>query len=130
MVTLPLPNEVTIGRENWVRMMYCMKHLMKLHPEYYDMIKPFYDQMYDKYPYNELDPFNFEDNYKVRPRTNIERELDKLADLNDKEKNIKPVGGDDGQEIFNELSQLVWDLGMSLPSWDDNKDKGNKNDKT
>ena len=127
---MPLPNEVTIGRENWVRMMYCMKHLMKLHPEYYDMIKPFYDQMYDKYPYNELDPFNFEDNYKVRPRTNIERELDKLADLNDKEKNIKPVGGDDGQEIFNELSQLVWDLGMSLPSWDDNKDKGNKNDKT
>ena len=103
---------------------------MKLHPEYYDMIKPFYDQMYDKYPYHELDPFNFEDNYKVRPRTNIERELDKLADLNDKEKNIKPVGGDDGQEIFNELSQLVWDLGMSLPSWDDNKDKGNKNDKT
>jgi len=125
-----LPKKITIGRENWVRMMYCMKHLMKLHPEYYDMIKPFYDQMYDKYPYNELDPFNFEDNYKVRPRTNIERELDKLADLNDKEKNIKPVGGDDGQEIFNELSQLVWDLGMSLPSWDDNKDKGNKNDKT
>ena len=116
-VTLPLPNEVTIGRENWVRMMYCMKHLMKLHPEYYDMIKPFYDQMYDKYPYNELDPFNFEDNYKVRPRTNIERKLDKLADLNGKEK-IETE-----QEFQSELNQLIWDLGMTLPSWDDNKDK-------
>ena len=122
MVTLPLPNKITIGRENWVRMMYCMKHLMKLHPEYYDMIKPFYDQMYDKYPYNELDPFNFEDNYKVRPRTSIERELDKLADLNGKEK-IETE-----QEFQSGLNQLIWDLGMTLPSWDDNKDKGNKND--
>ena len=130
MVTLPLPNKITIGRENWVRMMFCMKHLMKLHPEYYDMIKPFYDQMYDKYPYNELDPFNFEDNYKVRPRTNIERELDKLADLNNKSIAKSQQTPDHKQEVFNELSQLVWDLGMSLPSWDDNKDKGNKNDKT
>lgn len=90
---------------------------MKLHPEYYDMIKPFYDQMYDKYPYNELDPFNFEDNYKVRPRTSIERELDKLADLNNKEKdNLE-------QEFESGLNQLIWDLGMTLPSWDDNKDK-------
>ena len=130
MVTLPLPNKITIGRENWVRMMYCMKHLMKLHPEYYDMIKPFYDQMYDKYPYNELDPFDFDDNYKVRPRTNIERELDKLADLNSKEKDL-PVGGDDGQEVFNsQLNQLVWDLGLSLPSWDDDHNERNKNDKT
>ena len=112
-----LPNKITIGRENWVRMMYCMKHLMKLHPEYYEMIKPFYDQMYDKFPYNELDPFNFEDNYKVRPRTSIERELDKLADLNSKEKdNLE-------QEFTSGLNQLIWDLGMTLPSWDDNKDK-------
>ena len=118
---MPLPNEVTIGRENWVRMMYCMKHLMKLHPEYYDMIKPFYDQMYDKYPYNEQDPFNFEDDYKVRPRTSIERELDKLADLNSKEKREQ-------KQIFeSQLNQLVWDLGLKLPSWD-NKDKGNKDD--
>ena len=122
MVTLPLPNKITIGRENWVRMMYCMKHLMKLHPEYYDMIKPFYDQMYDKYPYNELDPFNFEDDYKVRPKTSIERELDKLADLNSKEKdNLE-------QEFTSGLNQLIWDLGMKLPSWDNKK--GKDNDKT
>ena len=111
MVTLPLPNKITIGRENWVRMMYCMKHLMKLHPEYYDMIKPFYDQMYDKYPYNELDPFNFEDNYKVRPRTNIERELDKLADLNGKEK-IETE-----QEFQSELNQLIFRVGSDSTSW-------------
>ena len=122
MVTLPLPNKITIGRENWVRMMYCMKHLMKLHPEYYDMIKPFYDQMYDKYPYNELDPFNFEDDYKVRPKTSIERELDKLADLNSNEKdNLE-------QEFTSGLNQLIWDLGMKLPSWDNKK--GKDNDKT
>ena len=36
---------------------------MKLHPEYNDMIMPFYAKMYDKYPYNEDDPFNFEDNH-------------------------------------------------------------------
>ena len=112
-----LPKHIKVHRENWVRMMYCMKHLMKLHPEYYDMIKPFYDQMYDKYPYNELDPFNFEDNYKVRPRTSIERELDKLADLNNEEKNNLE------QEFQSGLNQLIWDLGMTLPSWDDNKDK-------
>ena len=31
---------------------------MKLHPEYQEMIYPFYSEMYDKYPYNENDPFN------------------------------------------------------------------------
>ena len=66
-------------------MMYCVKHLMKLHPEYNDMIMPFYAKMYDLHPYNEQDPFNFDDDYKVRPRTSIERHLDELADLNNKE---------------------------------------------
>ena len=129
MVTLPLPNEVTIGRENWVRMMYCMKHLMKLHPEYYDMIKPFYDQMYDKYPYNELDPFNFEDNYKVRPRTDIEKHLDNLANLN--QKSIEDIHKKD-HEVGDgrSLDELIWDLGMTLPSWNNNNDKEEDNDKT
>ena len=126
---MPLPNEVTIGRENWVRMMYCMKHLMKLHPEYYDMIKPFYDQMYDKYPYNELDPFDFDDNYKVRPRTDIEKHLDKLANLN--QKSIEDIRKKD-HEVGDErsLDKLIWDLGMTLPSWNNNNDKEEDNDKT
>ena len=126
---MPLPNEVTIGRENWVRMMFCMKHLMKLHPEYYDMIKPFYDQMYDKYPYNELDPFDFDDNYKVRPRTDIEKHLDKLAHLN--QKSIEDIRKKD-HEVGDErsLDKLIWDLGMTLPSWNNNNDKEEDNDKT
>ena len=112
-----LPKNIKISRENWVRMMYCMKHLMKLHPEYQEMIYPFYREMYDKFPYNENDPFNFEDNYKIRPRTSIERELDKLADLNSEEKdNLE-------QEFTSGLNQLIWDLGMKLPSWNDNKRK-------
>ena len=122
-----LPKHIKIHRENWVRMMYCMKHLMRLHPEYNEMIMPFYSEMYDKYPYNENDPFNFEDNYKVRPRTSIERELDKLADLNNKEKdNLE-------QEFQSGLNQLIWDLGMTLPSWNsssNNNDKEEDNDKT
>lgn len=129
MVILQLPNEVTIGRENWVRMMFCMKHLMKLHPEYYDMIKPFYDQMYDKYPYNEEDPFNFDENYKVRPRTDIEKHLDKLAHLN--QKSIEDIRKKD-HEVGDErsLDKLIWDLGMTLPSWNNNNDKEEDNDKT
>lgn len=69
---------------------------MKLHPEYNEMIMPFYAQMYELHPYDEDDPFNF-------------------------------VGEDlmGSQEEFNkQLDQLVWNLGMKLPSWEDN-DEGN-----
>ena len=126
-----------IHRENWVRMMYCMKHLMTLHPEYKSMIKPFYDQLYEKFPYNEEDPFNFDDD-KPKPKTSIEshlddladgkvkysqRHLDDLAELNKKEKEQFESGN---------LDQMVWDLGLKLPSWNlsDNKKKGKDNDKT
>ena len=67
---------IQIQPKDWIRMMFCVKHLMKLHPEYQEMIYPFYAKLYDKYPYNEQDPFNFDDDYKVRPRTVIERHLD------------------------------------------------------
>ena len=113
-----------VSRENWVRMMFCMKHLMTLHPEYKEMITPFYQQLYDKYPYNEEDPFNFgSDGAKLtRPKTSIERHLDDLADLNSKEK-------EEQKQIFeSQLNQLVWDLGLKLPSWDN--EKGKDNDKT
>ena len=97
-------------------MMYCVKHLMKLHPEYNDMIMPFYAKMYDLYPYNEQDPFNFDDDYKVRPRTSIERHLDELADLNNKEiKRQKTTK----KEFRESLNHLIVDLGLKLPSWDD-----------
>ena len=118
-------------------MMYCMKHLMTLHPEYESMIKPFYDQLYEKFPYNEEDPFNFDDD-KPKPKTSIEnhlddladgkikyskRHLDDLAELNKKEKEAFQSG---------DLDQMVWDLGLKLPSWNlsDNKKKGKDNDKT
>ena len=123
-----LPKHIKISRENWVRMMYCMKHLMKLHPEYQEMIYPFYAKLYDKYPYNEQDPFNFDDDYKVRPRTVIERHLDLLADMTElAKKNRKDI--EEQEQIFeSQLNQLVWDLGLKLPSWDNKK--GKDNDKT
>jgi len=115
---LRLPKHITVHRNNWVRMMFCMKHLMTLHPEYKSMIKPFYDQLYEKYPYNEEDPFNFEDNTRPKPTTSIERHLDDLVDLNKKEK-------EDFQKSFD---YMIWEMGLKLPSWDNNKKKGNNND--
>ena len=117
-----LPKKITVARENWVRMMYCMKHLMTLHPEYKSMIEPFYKELYEKYPYNEEDPFDFGDDGArlTRPKTSIERHLDDLTDLNSKEK-------EEQKQIFeSQLNQLVWDLGLKLPSWDN---KGKDHDK-
>ena len=106
-------------------MMYCVKHLMKLHPEYNDMIMPFYAKMYDMYPYNEDDPFNFENNYKIRPRTSIERHLDELANLNQKEIQEQKTTK---KEFNDNLNLLLVDLGLKLPSWDDNKEEGKDNE--
>ena len=100
---------------------------MKLHPEYNDMLMDFYAKMYEKYPYNEEDPFNFDDEYKPpRPRTSIERHLDELADLNQKEIQEQKTTK---KEFNDNLNLLLVDLGLKLPSWDDNKEKGKDNDK-
>ena len=93
-------------------MMFCIKHLMKLHPEYNEMIMPFYSKMYDLYPYNENDPFDFES----KPRTSIESQLDELVDLtklNQKER----------EAMSKSLDEIIWDLGMNLPSWDDDDEE-------
>ena len=107
-------------------MMFCMKHLMTLHPEYKSMIKPFYDQLYKKFPYDEEDPFNFDDEYKPpRPRTSIERHLDELADLNNKEIQEQKTTK---KEFSDNLNLLLVNLGLKLPSWDE-EGKGKDNDK-
>jgi len=92
---LRLPNTIKVERQNWVRMMFCIKHLMKLHPEYNEMIMPFYSQMYELHPYNEDDPFDFGDEDNVISK----------------------------EEFNKQLDQLIWDLGLSLPSWDDNDNR-------
>ena len=108
-------------------MMFCVKHLMKLHPEYNDMLMDFYAKMYEKYPYNEEDPFNFDDEYKPpRPRTSIERHLDELADLNNKEIQEQKTTK---KEFSDNLNLLLVDLGLKLPSWDDDKIEGEDHDK-
>ena len=83
-------------------MMYCVKHLMKLHPEYNDMIMPFYSKMYELYPYNEDDPFDEKD----------KNELKHFADDFHEGKH-----NGDGKS----LDEIIWDLGMNLPSWDDDE---------
>ena len=83
---------IKVQPKDWVRMMFCMKHLMKLHPEYNELIMPFYSKMYDKFPYNEENPFHFEEE-------------------NDKNK----------QPVNKSLDEIIWDLGLNLPSWDDDE---------
>ncbi len=83
-------------------MMYCVKHLMKLHPEYNDMIMPFYSKMYELYPYNEDDPFD-------------EKDMNELKHFADDFHEGKHNG--DGKS----LDEIIWDLGMNLPSWDDDE---------
>ena len=103
---------IQVEPKDWVRMMYCVKHLMKLHPEYNEMIMPFYSKMYDLYPYNEDDPFDFES----RPRTSIERQLDELADLTE-------LNQKEREAMNKSLDEIIWDLGMNLPSWDDDEEE-------
>ncbi len=83
-------------------MMYCVKHLMKLHPEYNEMIMPFYSKMYELYPYNEDDPFD-------------EKDMNELKHFADDFHEGKHNG--DGKS----LDEIIWDLGMNLPSWDDDE---------
>jgi len=107
-----LRKPIKVEPKDWVRMMFCVKHLMRLHPEYNEMIMPFYSKMFDLYPYNEDDPFDFES----RPKTSIERQLDELADLaklNQKER----------EAMNKSLDEIIWDLGMNLPSWDDDEEE-------
>ena len=83
-------------------MMYCVKHLMKLHPEYNEMIMPFYSKMYELYPYNEDDPFD-------------EKDMNELKHFADDFHEGKHNGDE------KSLDEIIWDLGMNLPSWDDDE---------
>ena len=85
-------------------MMFCIKHLMRLHPEYNEMIMPFYSKLYEKYPYNEENPFHFE-----------QEELDEIIN-----------GRGEVEAINKSLDEMVWDLGLTLPSWED--DNGENQD--
>ena len=99
---------IQIQPKDWIRMMFCVKHLMKLHPEYNEMIMPFYSKMYDLYPYNEENPFD-----EQSIKTSIEHHLDELVNLNNEEKKTT-------KKEFNEfLNHLVVELGLNLPSWED-----------
>ena len=88
---------------------------MRLHPEYNELIMTFYAKMFDKYPYNEKDPFDFES----KPRTSIERQLDELVDLT-------KLNQQEREAMNKSLDEIIWDLGMNLPSWDDDDEEESK----
>ncbi len=78
--------------EDWVRLMYCVKHLMKLHPEYNEMIMPFYTRLYEQHPYDENNPLEFETKHLP-------------------------------------LDEMIWELGLTLPSWDDEDNTGENDER-
>ena len=65
---------------------------------------PFYSKLYEKYPYNEENPFDFE-----------QEKLDEIIN-----------GRGDVESIDKSLDEMVWDLGLTLPSWED--DNGENQD--
>ena len=74
---------IQVDETIWVRILFCIKHLMKLHPELNETLIDFYAQLWDIYP--------------VRLKN----------------------GELDMEEGSGTLDEMIWDLGMNLPSWDD-----------
>ena len=69
---------------------------MNLHPEYNDMLMDFYAKLYDKCPID----------------------VDEVLISNIIKEEKKLDGG-------VELDEMIWNLGLSLPSWDDDSASNN-----
>ena len=112
-----MPKPIKIQFKDWVRMMYCIKHLMKLHPEYNEMIMPFYSRMYDLYPYNEDNPFEEKNGHPFNKR-----------DVNETKHFADDFHEGKWEGDSKSLDEIIWDLGLNLPSWEDD-DNGDNDEK-
>ena len=77
--------------------MRVIKYFMKLHPEYNEPLMDFYAKLYDKCP------IDVDDELELSP--GFRKEINKM--------------NHGVRENSFELEQMIWDLGLSLPSWDD-----------
>ena len=88
-----IPDRVSVEYADWVKILFCIKHLMKTHPEYNKMMMNFYAKLWEICPIDQHSQEHF-DSVGFQP------EVDHY-----------------------DLDEMIWDLGMVLPSWDDNNNK-------
>ena len=99
---------IHIKPNDWLKMMFCVKHLMKLHPELNEMIMPFYSKMYDIHPFDES---HFDDTPEL--------DVDPILNLG-----VKP--DKDSEPIDMSLDEMMWNLGIDLPSWNSDGENNEK----
>jgi|TARA_B100000085_G_C18382141_1_gene446859 hypothetical protein len=81
---------------------------MKLHPELNEMIMPFYSKMYDIHPFDES---HFDDTPDL--------DVDPILNLG-----VKP--DKDSEPIDMSLDEMIWNLGLNLPSWNSDGENNEK----
>ena len=100
METSPLPNheKVQVDYPTWVKMLFCIKHLMDVNPEYNKLLMDFYAKLWDIRNVDKDDKNHFK----------------KLIDFQPEDNNREayPIG----------LDEIAWELGLELPSWDEDKE--------
>lgn len=89
-----IPDRISVEYADWVKILFCIRHLMKSHPEYNKMMMNFYAKLWDICPIDQHSQDHFDS-----------------------------VGFKPEDEHYN-LDEMIWDLGMILPSWED--DNNNK----
>ena len=86
-----IPNKVSVEYADWVKILFCIRHLMKSHPEYNKMMMTFYARLWEICPIDQ----------------DSQEHFDSVG--------FKPDG--EPEEHYN-LDEMIWDLGMVLPSWE------------
>lgn len=81
------------------KILLCIKSLMSLKPELNETLMEFYCYLFDL-SLNKLDM----------------KEIDSIDSIDSSESIKKPIG--------MSLDEMIWDLGMNLPSWDDDLPNG------
>ena len=89
-----IPDRVSVSYEDWVKILFCIKHLMKSHPEFNKMMMNFYAKLWEICPVDQKSQEHFD-----------------------------TVGFVPEDQTHHDLDEIIWDLGMVLPSWEDNNNK-------
>ena len=87
---MPNPDNVNVRYADWVKILFCIRHLMDTHPEYNKMMMNFYARLWEICPVDQKSQDHFD-----------------------------TVGFKPKNESHHNLDEVIWDLGMTLPSWED-----------
>ena len=91
---LPKHEKIQVDYPDWVKILFCIKHLMKVDPEYNKLMMDFYAKLWDIRSVDEPDKDHFK----------------KLVDFQPQEDSIG-------------LDEMIWNLGLNLPSWEDDDEE-------